>query len=67
MEDTQRYKIVRHFMRSNRKLVLFTNQTLAMAQSWCGDPETSSRTCTSAEGKARTRRCGPWFDGYEKW
>jgi len=63
----QKYKIVRHFFNSNRKLVIVGNQTLAMAQGWCSNPETSSSTCKRAEGKRRTRKSGPWFDGYEKW
>ena len=29
------------------------------------DPETSSITATSSAAKARTRRMGKWFDGYE--
>jgi len=38
--------------------------TLEEAQRHCQDPETSSSTCTSKTGKARTRRAGPWFDCY---
>lgn len=58
------YKIVRKFQNSGRAYILFRNQTLAMAQGHCKNPETSSRTCTKAEGKRRTRRSGPWFDCY---
>jgi len=39
--------------------------TLEEAQAHCRDKETSSTTCTSKAGKARTRRWGPWFDGYQ--
>lgn len=35
------------------------------AKAWCRDPETSSRTCTTAEGQERTRLHGAWFDGFE--
>jgi hypothetical protein len=60
------YKIIRHFQKSNRKLTLAHNLTLEEAQAHCKDPETSSRTCTSAIAVARTRKSGPWFDGYER-
>lgn len=39
--------------------------TLAEARKHCTDPETSSRTCTSPAGHARTRLYGPWFDAFE--
>jgi hypothetical protein len=42
-----------------------TGLTLEQAQEHCRDPETSSSTCVKAAGKARTRRKGPWFDGYD--
>lgn len=38
--------------------------TLEEAREWCRDPETSYSTCRLARGKDRTRRLGPWFDGY---
>jgi len=61
------YKIVRMFYTSGlRKRTIKTGLTLKEAQEHCQDPETSSRTCTSSAGKARTKRCGPWFDGYEE-
>jgi len=57
------YKIVRHYFR-NGKRTIKTGLTLEQAQAHCGDPETSSSTCTKAKNVARTRRLGPWFDGY---
>ncbi len=61
------YKIVRMYQDRNiRGRTLMTGLTLEEAQKHCQDPETSSRTCKSARAKARTRRCGPWFDGYEE-
>jgi hypothetical protein len=59
-----RYKVIRHFKDSGRKFEIKTGLTLAQAQAHCNDPETSSSTCTSAAGKQRTRRSGPWFDSY---
>ena len=65
------YKIIRfyrdrshNFHRGRR--VIARGLTLEQAQAHCGDPETSSSTCTKAAGKARTRRMGPWFDGYDQ-
>ncbi len=60
------YKIVRHFRNSGRKFVIKTGLTEALAQAHCNDPETSSSTCTNETGKRRTRRSGPWFDGYTR-
>jgi hypothetical protein len=66
------YKIVRMFKQdvdgtgfSRLKRTIARNLTLAEAQAWCHDPETSSSTCTSAAGRARTRKHGEWFDGYD--
>lgn len=60
------YKIVRFFCYGSRRRVVRRGLTLQEAQAHCSDPETSSRTCTHAEGKRRTRLHGPWFDGYEE-
>lgn len=58
------YKIIRHFYISNRKMTVKTGLTLEQAQKHCSDPETSSRTCTKASARKRSRRYGAWFDGY---
>jgi len=63
--DTNRYKIVRMYFKGGRRTIA-TGLTLEEAQRHCQDPETSSRTATSSAARARTRRMGPWFDGYEK-
>ncbi len=57
------YKIVRMYFQGGSR-VIKRGLTLEEAQKHCSDPETSSSTCTTAVGKARTRRMGPWFDGY---
>jgi hypothetical protein len=59
------YRIVRMYMRGYSRTVKIVN-TLEEAQAHCSDPETSSSTCTKACNRARTQRCGPWFDGYEE-
>lgn len=40
--------------------------TLAGAKEHCENPETSSQTCTTQEGLLRTRKKGPWFDGWRR-
>ncbi len=62
-----RYRIVRHYFNAwpNHRTIK-AGLTLAQAQAHCKDPETSSSTCTKAAGRARTRRIGPWFDGYSE-
>ena len=57
------YKIVRHYFRGGHRTIC-KGLTLEEAQAHCKNPETSSSTCTSAAACARTRRMGPWFDGY---
>ena len=61
-----RYKIVRFYKDAPlRRRTIDRGLTLEEAQAHCRDPETSSSTCTSKTGRARTKRLGPWFDGYE--
>ena len=62
----QTYTIPRLFRDSPRRTVVKKGLTLEQAQAHCSDPETSSSTCTSAEGTRRTKRSGPWFDSYSE-
>jgi hypothetical protein len=59
------YKIVRGYFRGGKRTIA-TRLTLEEAQAHCKNPETSSRTCTSAKARRITKVNGPWFDGYEK-
>lgn len=60
------YRVVRfYFRRARHRRTIIDRCTLKEAQRHCGDPQTSSSTCTTSDGKRRTRRMGPWFDGYE--
>ncbi len=62
------YKIVRMYADRDKRphaVKGLSGLTLKEAQAHCSDPETSSSTCKSAAGKARTRQHGAWFDGYE--
>lgn len=59
------YKIVRNFLSGGRRTIA-RGLTLAEAQAHCHDPETSSKTATSAAARRRTASLGPWFDGYDQ-
>lgn len=62
----QGYKVVRfYFNRPGYRRTIVERCTEAQAQAHCSGPETSSSTCQRRENIARTRRHGPWFDGYE--
>ncbi len=58
------YKIVRLFINTCDTETVATGLTLEEAEEHCQNPETSSKTATSPEGKARTENDGPWFDGF---
>ena len=59
------YKIVRFYKDAYpNKRTIAHGLSLEQAQAWCKDPETSSSTCTKPHNVRRTRRMGPWFDGY---
>lgn len=60
----RKYKIVRYYRDLESSRTIKTGLTLEEAQAHCRDIETSSTTCTTAKGKARTKRVGAWFDGY---
>ena len=68
------YKIVRFFHGAvgtdghlnSTKRTIDTGLTLEEVQAHCNDPESSHNTCTGSTGRARTRKHGPWFDGYYK-
>jgi len=57
-------KIIRFFASGQREEIV-SGLTLEEAREHCKDPETSSRTATSAEAIALTESSGSWFDGYE--
>ncbi len=61
------YKVIRFYRdHPGQRRTIDTGLTLEQAQAHCSNPETSSSTCTSSTGKRRTKRMGPWFDGYEE-
>lgn len=61
------YKVIRfYFNRPGYRRTIGSGLTLEEAQLHRDDPETSSSTATSATARARTRRLGKWFDGYEE-
>jgi len=68
-EGPATYRIVRFWERGGRDYVEgedTTGLTLAEAQAWCKDPETSSKTATSGAARIVTAAKGDWFDGYEE-
>lgn len=61
------YRVTRFYQDPDRESeVVKRGLTLEEAQAHCKDPETSSTTCTSSTGKGRTKRRGPWFEGYTR-
>ncbi len=60
------YKIVRHFRDSDRRYTLQRGLALHEAQAHCRMADASSATARSKAAKARTRKLGSWFDGYEE-
>jgi hypothetical protein len=66
MYASKKYKIVRSYRSTYSKRIVQSGLTLKEAQAHCSNPETSSSTCRSARGKARTKQLGAWFDGYEE-
>jgi len=64
--EQSRYRIVRMFQgRPSSRRGLPSELTLAQAQAHCRDLNTSSSTAWTTSALARTKRYGPWFDGYE--
>lgn len=62
----ERYNVVRFYQSAAiRRRIILRNVTLEVAQAHCNDLETSSSTATNPAGRARTKRFGAWFDGYE--
>ncbi len=59
------YKTVRLYMRGRTETIA-RGLTLAEAQAYCSDPQTSSTTATSAAATRRTKLRGPWFCGYTR-
>ena len=58
------YTILR-FFQEHRTQTIKEGLSLEEAQEHCQNEETSSSTCSGAEGVARTEYYGAWFDGYE--
>lgn len=61
------YEIVRFCQNLKQENeVIDTGLSLEEAKEHCQDPETSSSTCTSEEGLARTEEFGDWFEGFRE-
>jgi hypothetical protein len=57
------YKIIRKVFKGEDQ-VIAQGLTLQEAQEHCNDPETSYKTCTSAEGQGLTEKHIMWFHCY---
>lgn len=62
---TPLYKIVRNYVRGERRVVLRRGLTMLEAKTHCQNPQTSSSTCTSFQGRDLAARRGPWYDTWE--
>lgn len=60
----ERYRLIRKYFNREDE-ILEEDLTLEQVKAHCRDPETSSSSCSSAEGYERTKKFGPWFDSYE--
>ena len=63
MTDTQRFDVVRYYFRGGTR-VIKRGLTWDEAAAHCGDPEAGYTTCRKPINLRRTRRLGPWFDGF---
>lgn len=65
-DDDTTYKIVRmYFSTKVSNEIIKRGLTLEEAQAHCGDPETSSQTCTESVNIEHAQKYGPWFDAYQ--
>ena len=64
-EPEATYAVLRFYANPHPAEPLATGLTLAEAQEWCRDPESSSQTATTAAGLTRTAELGDWFEGYQ--
>tara|TARA_R100001369_G_scaffold90365_1_gene129264 strand:- start:896 stop:1090 length:195 start_codon:yes stop_codon:yes gene_type:complete len=60
----EKYKIVRLYFKNYSQRVIKRGLTGEQAMAHCCNPETSSSTCTNANGIARTKNKGAWFDSF---
>lgn len=60
-----KYKVVRMFFRGGNRTIK-KDLSLQEAQEHCKNIEASSKTAVSKAGVSRTKKSGPWFDGYEE-
>jgi hypothetical protein len=63
MTETDRFDVVRHYFRGGSR-VIKRGLTWDEAAAHCADPETSYVGCRKSINVRRTKRLGPWFDGF---
>lgn len=66
-DSPRAYKVVRTYKnRPGVRRTIISRCTLEEAQAHCRDLNTSSSTAWTTSALKRTKRYGPWFDGYEE-
>lgn len=60
------YSIVRMFQNDHNDEIIKEGLTLEEAKTYCRDPQSSSKSCTTKEGMALTESMGPWFCGFQE-
>lgn len=59
------YKIVRFYERREQQDVRgMSGLSLERAQEHCSDPQSSWKTATGYKARSRTKKYGPWFEGF---
>ena len=65
MSTVSTYRIERFYQSDEHETeVIATGLSEADAKAHCKSPESSSKTASSAEARARTEQYGPWFEGF---
>ena len=57
------YKIVRFYSNGGKRTIK-TGLTLVQCERYCNSSESSWSTCRKYVNRKRTKRIGPWIDGY---
>ena len=59
------HHIIRFYQNDKKTVIIKTGLTEEQAKAHCNDPETSSKSATSKDAIAHTKKYGPWFDAWD--